>query len=101
MSFYDMMLTDIQMPVMDGMECTKRYRQWESEGNMTNSTGATLSQGTNSEKSEGCSGRSTHLLIVGMSANNDEEVERQGLSIGMDGFIGKVLSSFWSSSLLS
>ena len=77
-SIYDMMLTDIQMPVLDGMECVKRYRQWESEGNMA--------------KSEESSGRSTRLLIVGMSANNDEEVVRQGLSIGMDGFIGKVSS---------
>ena len=92
-SIYDMMLTDIQMPVMDGMECTKRCRQWESEGSVAIATTSKLSKGAKSEKSEGHSVRSSRLLIVGMSANNDDEVAREGLIAGMDGFIGKVLIS--------
>ena len=82
------------------MECTKRYRQWESEGAIaavaananTNAASSKLSGGMKSEKSSerGLSMRFNHLIIVGMSANNDEEVAREGLSLGMDGFIGKV-----------
>ena len=86
-SIYDMMLTDIQMPVMDGMECTKLFRQWASEGAITTAHSSTLSEGAKSKKPEG-----PRLLIMGMSANSDEEVEREGLTTGMDGFIGKVPS---------
>ena len=89
-SIYDMMLTDIQMPVMDGMECTKRYRQWANEGAMAITPSSTLSQGAKSEKSEGPTMKSSRLLIMGMSANSDEEVAHEALSIGMDAFIGKV-----------
>lgn len=28
---YDMVLSDIMMPVMDGLECAKRLRAWEAE----------------------------------------------------------------------
>ena len=100
-SFYDMMLTDIQMPVMDGMECTKRYRQWANEGAMAITPSSTPSEGAKSEKSEGPSMKSSRLLIMGMSANSDEEVAREGLSIGMDAFIGKVLPFFHHRSALS
>ena len=31
---YDMVLTDLQMPVMDGMEATDRYRKFEGEQNV-------------------------------------------------------------------
>ena len=93
-SIYYMMLTDIQMPVMDGMECTKRYRQWESEGAIAVAATSTLSTETNAGDSEGQSSRrSSRLIIMGMSANNEDEVAREGLAMGMDGFIGKVLSS--------
>ena len=85
-SFYDMMLTDIQMPVMDGMECTKRYRQWESEG----------SASTTERISAMSSMTSNRLLIVGMSANNDDEVANEGLSNGMNCFMPKV----WCRSLI-
>ena len=93
-SIYDMMLTDIQMPVLDGMECTKHYRQWESEGAIAVAATSMPSRGANSGKSEGQSiRRSSRLIIMGMSANNDDEVAQEGIAMGMDGFIGKVLTS--------
>ena len=91
-SFYDMMLTDIQMPVMGGLECTKRYRQWANEGAMAIAPSSALSEGAKSEKSEGPTMK--RLLIMGMSANSDEEVVREALAIGMDAFIGKVWTFF-------
>ena len=90
-SIYDMMLTDIQMPVMDGIECTKHYRQWESEGAIAVAATSTPSRGENSGTSEGQSTRrNSRLITMGMSANNDDEVAQKSLAMGMDGFIGKV-----------
>ena len=97
-SIYDMMLTDIQMPVLDGMECTKHYRQWESEGAIAVAVTSTPSRGANTGTSEGQS--VSRLIIMGMSANNDDEVAREGLAMGMDGFIGKVLYCYPSLSSL-
>ena len=76
----DLMITDIQMPVMDGVECTSRFRKWES--NLV----ATASTDCSQEENEG----SSRLVIMGMSANNDEEFAREALTMGFDIFIAKV-----------
>ena len=78
----DLMITDIQMPVMDGVECTTRFRQWESKLALNASSDRLDSQGEN----EG----SDHLVIMGMSANNDDNFARDTLSMGFDSFIAKV-----------
>ena len=86
----DLMITDIQMPVMDGVECTTRFRQWESKLSLTASSNRLESQGENDE--------SDRLVIVGMSANNDDKFARETLSMGFDSFIAKVsLSSLVTS----
>ena len=79
----DLMITDIQMPVMDGMECTTRFRKWESIMALSVSTDS--SQHDNEE-----SGR---LLIMGMSANNDVQFAREALTMGFDSFIAQVCLS--------
>lgn len=61
---FDMVLMDLQMPVLDGLEATRRYRRWEKE-----------------------SGR--HQIIVGMSANSDEETIDQAFAAGVNDFIRK------------
>ncbi len=62
---YDLLLTDINMPVLDGIELTQRIRQHEQE--------------------QGCK----HLLIIGLSAHALDEVSRECLAAGMDDFMPK------------
>lgn len=73
---YDMVLTDLQMPVMDGIEATDRYRKFEKEKNIKNR----LNRVKSPEK---------RLLIVGMSANSDEQSKKDALETGMDYFFTK------------
>ena len=80
----DLMITDIQMPIMDGVECTTRFRAWESKMALNASSSYDLQ-----EKEDG----SDRLVIMGMSANNDEEFARTTLSMGFDLFISKVKKS--------
>ncbi|PCI43597.1 MAG: hypothetical protein COB41_06610, partial [Proteobacteria bacterium] len=62
---YDLLLTDIRMPKLDGLEMTRRIRAMEKE----------LDQ--------------SHLPIIGLSAHVLEEVVQDCLSAGMDHFMVK------------
>ena len=62
---YDVILMDLQMPVMDGLEATRRLRELE--------------------KSRG----RTHQLVVGVSANSDHETTFEAFESGIDDFIAK------------
>ncbi len=63
---FDVILMDLQMPVLDGLEATKRIRLIEQTQ---------------------CLPR--RQLIVGVSANSDHETEEQAIASGMDVFIAK------------
>lgn len=62
---YDVVLMDVQMPVMDGYEATRRIREWEKE-----------------------TGRKP-LRIIAMTANAEKSERTYCLSIGMDEYISK------------
>jgi two-component system cell cycle response regulator CpdR len=66
----DMLITDLQMPVMDGIEATSRFRKFENQQNKLR-------------------GESRRLLIVGVSASNDTQSKNDGLDAGMDYFLFK------------
>eukprot|EP00981_Chlorochromonas_danica_P010390 scaffold3171_cov178-Ochromonas_danica.AAC.5 len=67
--YYDIVLMDLQMPVMDGLESTKRIRQLEQ----TSLRGSPLRK----------------VMIVGVSANSDEDTIAAAFAAGVDRFMPK------------
>lgn len=70
---YKLILMDIQMPVMDGLEATRRLRKQESERTHDLESGR------------------HPLVIVGLSANSDSETIKEAMEAGMNGFLPKPL----------
>jgi len=62
---FDLVLMDIRMPVLDGMDATRHIRAWEEK-----------------------QGR-THCPIIALTANAFEEDRQQCLAAGMDGLLAK------------
>jgi CheY-like chemotaxis protein len=77
---FKVLLMDVNMPLMDGLEATKRIREWERERGGDESGGGDKSVSS-------CS----RLVIIGLSANSDSESTQEALEAGMDRFIGKPL----------
>ncbi len=63
-NYYDLVLMDIQMPIMDGYEATKQIRNLSDKGK-------------------------ANVIIYAMTANAFEEDKRNALEAGMDGHIAK------------
>jgi signal transduction histidine kinase/CheY-like chemotaxis protein len=62
---FDLILMDIQMPVIDGYAATEWIRQWEAAGNRP------------------------HVPIIALTADAFEEDKRHCLAVGMDDFLAK------------
>ena len=63
---FDICLMDVQMPTMDGLECTRRLRAWEAG-----------------------QGDRPRQLVVGLSANAEPQDRFAAEEAGMDDFLGK------------
>jgi CheY-like chemotaxis protein len=66
---FDVVLMDFQMPVMDGLEATRRYREYEKK-----KTG------------------SHHQLIIGLSATFDKEIIAEAMQMGLDDYLMKPIT---------
>ena len=68
---YDVVLMDLQMPIMDGLESVRRLRSHESQLNVSNEN---------------------RQLIIGMSASDEVEIIKSVFAVKMDDFMSKPFS---------
>jgi signal transduction histidine kinase/DNA-binding response OmpR family regulator len=77
-AFYDLILMDVQMPIMDGLDAAKKIRQREEMG----------------------SNKNAHIPIIAMTANAMQGDREECVEAGMDDYLTKPISPVALSNIL-
>lgn len=93
----DLILLDIEMPVMDGLTCVSRIRQWEDQGLLglprpgikTQRSQSTTSLSPITPNQECTTPRKFRIPVLAVSANARMEQMHEAVSAGMDDAITK------------